>query len=125
MRELAATPLTEALRRHEPVGLGRVTTQSIQAKYNPPGAAAAPVWRPWARGTAAHAALLKLVAGTGQAEGAAQAGHGGAFGSQPQAAAAPPATEPATESATESAEVATLEGEEGGPAAKRARVAST
>ena len=123
MRELAATPLTEALRRHEPVGLGRVATQSIQAKYNPPGAAAAPVWRPWARGTAAHAALLKLVAGTGQAEGAAQAGHGGAFGSQPQAAAAPAPR--ATEPATESAEVATLEGEEGGPAAKRARVAST
>ena len=75
VRELAATPLTEALRRNEPVGLGRVTSQSIRAKYNPPpGAAAAPVWRPWARGTAAHAALLRLVAGTGlQADDAAQA----------------------------------------------------
>ena len=128
VRELAATPLTEALRRHEPVSLGRVATQSIQAKYNPPGAAAAPVWRPWARGTAAHAALQRLVAGTGQAGDAAgdaaQAEHGGAFGSQPQVAAAP---EPRAKApAMEPAEAATLEGEEaGGSAAKRARVALT
>ena len=119
VRELAATPLTEALRRNEPVDLGRVASQSIQAKYNPPGAAAAPVWRPWARDTAAHAALLRLVAGTGQPEGAALAEHGGAFGSQPQLAAAP---EPR---AMEPAEAATLVGEAGGPAAKRAKAAAT
>ena len=116
VRALAATPLTEALRRSEPVGLGRLASASLHAKHEPPGTAA-PAWRPWARGTAAHAALLRLVAGTAHAE--AEAEHGGACGSQPQAAATP---EPR---AIGPAEAAALEQEGGAPAAKRARMAST
>ena len=116
VRELAATPLTEALRRSEPVGLGRLASASLHAKHEPAGTAA-PAWRPWARGTAAHAALLRLVAGTAHAE--AEAEHGGACESQPQAAATP---EPR---AIGPAEAAALEQEGGAPAAKRARMAAT
>lgn len=62
--ELAATPITAALRKNEPVSLGRVASQGLETRHLEPIRGSGAGWRPWARGTAAHAAMLKLVAGT-------------------------------------------------------------